>query len=120
MNPRVSSDTLGLAHKDAVFFSIHKFVGGPQTPGLLIAKKSIFQNSVPVVPGGGTVLYVTETEHRYLEVSCQAKVHLQNQDKSRNSYMNSVHYYKATDLFENLLLFFLISVKHFLRSWYQF
>ena len=56
-----------MAHKDAVFFSMHKFLGGPQTPGVLIAKKSLFTNDVPAIPGGGTVLYVTETNHRYLQ-----------------------------------------------------
>ena len=33
MNPVVVGDTEGLAHKDAMFFSMHKFLGGPQTPG---------------------------------------------------------------------------------------
>jgi selenocysteine lyase/cysteine desulfurase len=54
------------AHKDAVFLSPHKFIGGPGTPGLLIAKRALFKNRVPVVPGGGTVMYVNPVEHRYL------------------------------------------------------
>ncbi|MCP3960986.1 MAG: aminotransferase class V-fold PLP-dependent enzyme [bacterium] len=56
-----------LASKDAVFLSPHKFVGGPGTPGVLVAKKSLFSNQVPAVPGGGTVAYVNTEEHRYLE-----------------------------------------------------
>jgi len=55
------------AHKDAVFLSPHKFIGGPGTPGVLVAKKSLFTNRVPSVPGGGTVAYVNPKEHRYLE-----------------------------------------------------
>lgn len=55
------------AHKDAVFLSPHKFIGGPGTPGVLVAKKSLFTNRVPCVPGGGTVAYVNPKEHRYLE-----------------------------------------------------
>ena len=35
------------AYKDAVFFSGHKFLGGPQTPGVLIAKNNLFKNQVP-------------------------------------------------------------------------
>lgn len=36
MNPLVTSQNEeGLAKKDAVYFSGHKFVGGPQTPGIL-------------------------------------------------------------------------------------
>jgi selenocysteine lyase/cysteine desulfurase len=57
----------GLDYKDAVFLSPHKFIGGPGTPGLLIARRELFTNRVPVVPGGGTVLYVNPSEHRYLD-----------------------------------------------------
>ncbi|HUG41202.1 MAG TPA: aminotransferase class V-fold PLP-dependent enzyme [Longimicrobiales bacterium] len=56
-----------LDHKDAVFLSPHKFVGGPGTPGVLLAKRALFHNRVPGRPGGGTVDYVTETYHRYIE-----------------------------------------------------
>ena len=65
------SDTDGegasLSYKDAIFISPHKFIGGPGTPGLLIARKALFKNSVPSVPGGGTVSYVNAFEHRYLD-----------------------------------------------------
>jgi selenocysteine lyase/cysteine desulfurase len=55
-----------LAGKDAIFLSPHKFVGGPGTPGVLVAARRLFTNAVPVVPGGGTVTYVNAEEHRYL------------------------------------------------------
>lgn len=55
-----------LAHKDAVFISPHKFIGGPQTPGVLVVKRGLLRNTVPACPGGGTVAYVNESEHRYL------------------------------------------------------
>ncbi len=55
------------AYKDAIFVSPHKFIGGPGTPGLLIAKRHLFQNTVPAMPGGGTVVYVSAAEHRYNE-----------------------------------------------------
>ena len=54
-----------LDYKDAVFLSPHKFVGGPGTPGVLIAKRRLFHNRVPSRPGGGTVDFVTESYHRY-------------------------------------------------------
>lgn len=54
-----------LAYFDAVFISPHKFVGGPGTPGLLVARRELFTNRVPVVPGGGTVTYVNSVEHDY-------------------------------------------------------
>ena len=53
-------------HLDAVFVSPHKFIGGPGTPGVLAARRELFTNSVPAVPGGGTVAYVNPTEHRYV------------------------------------------------------
>ncbi|MDP6945326.1 MAG: aminotransferase class V-fold PLP-dependent enzyme, partial [Myxococcota bacterium] len=55
-----------LVYKDAIFLSPHKFIGGPGTPGILVAKKHLFDNAVPAMPGGGTVAYVNPDEHRYL------------------------------------------------------
>ena len=51
---------------DAVFLSPHKFIGGPGTPGILIARRALLANSVPDMVGGGTVAYVNPLEHRYL------------------------------------------------------
>ena len=51
---------------DAVFVSPHKFIGGPGTPGVLVVRRELLDNRVPDVPGGGTVMYVNQTEHRYL------------------------------------------------------
>jgi selenocysteine lyase/cysteine desulfurase len=51
---------------DAVFLSVHKFLGGPRSPGLLVASRQLFSNRVPVEPGGGTVLYTSPDEHVYL------------------------------------------------------
>jgi selenocysteine lyase/cysteine desulfurase len=65
MNPRGGPDA-DLAYKDAIFVSPHKFIGGPGTPGLLVAKRQLFKNRVPAVPGGGTVAYVNTEEHSYL------------------------------------------------------
>lgn len=40
---------------DAIFFSPHKFLGGPGTPGVLIFNSKLYHNRVPDLPGGGTV-----------------------------------------------------------------
>ena len=53
--------------KDAVFLSPHKFIGGPSTPGVLVARRELLTNSVPDVVGGGTVLFVNAQTHHYLE-----------------------------------------------------
>ncbi|MGH7540580.1 MAG: aminotransferase class V-fold PLP-dependent enzyme, partial [Gemmatimonadota bacterium] len=39
----------------------------PGTPGVLVARRELFRNRVPVVPGGGTVWYVNPSEQRYLD-----------------------------------------------------
>ncbi|XP_033110209.1 uncharacterized protein LOC117111409 [Anneissia japonica] len=66
MNPVTSNP--GLAYKDAIFLSPHKFVGGVETPGILIAKKRLFRNPVPTDGGGGgSVFFVTRESHRYLQ-----------------------------------------------------
>ena len=55
------------SYKDAIFLSPHKFIGGPSTPGVLVARRELFHNRVPAVPGGGTVAYVNPNEHVYLD-----------------------------------------------------
>ncbi len=67
MNMRDDETDGDLVYKDAIFISPHKFVGGPGTPGILVAKRHLFKNRVPAVPGGGTVSYVSSDHHRYLE-----------------------------------------------------
>jgi len=61
------ADDAALDTKDAVFISPHKLIGGPGTPGILVARRDLFRNRVPTVPGGGTVAYVNPTEHVYLD-----------------------------------------------------
>jgi selenocysteine lyase/cysteine desulfurase len=56
-----------MADKDAVFLSPHKFAGGPQTPGVLVLRRELMTNRVPVVPGGGTVAFVDPVGHKYLD-----------------------------------------------------
>lgn len=42
---------------DAIYFSPHKFLGGPGSPGVLIFHKKLYTNRSPDQPGGGTVLW---------------------------------------------------------------
>ena len=57
----------GLTNKDAIFMSAHKVIGGPSTPGILVAKRQLFDKKVPVAPGGGSVHFVSKTQQRYYE-----------------------------------------------------
>jgi len=66
MAPHRPGPDADLDTKDAVVLSPHKFIGGPGTPGVLIARRDLFRNRVPTAPGGGTVLYVNQSEHIYL------------------------------------------------------
>jgi selenocysteine lyase/cysteine desulfurase len=52
---------------DAMVLSPHKLIGGPSTAGVLVLRRSLMTNRVPDVPGGGTVAYVNDVEHRYLD-----------------------------------------------------
>ena len=61
-----SSGSAAGDHLDAVFISTHKFIGGPGTPGLLVARRDLFKNRVPGIPGGGTVAYVNSDHHVYV------------------------------------------------------
>jgi selenocysteine lyase/cysteine desulfurase len=40
---------------DAIYFSPHKFLGGPGSSGVLVFNKALYQNQVPDAVGGGTV-----------------------------------------------------------------
>jgi selenocysteine lyase/cysteine desulfurase len=44
-----------LCQLDAIFFSPHKFLGGPGSAGVLIFSKELYKNDIPDNPGGGTV-----------------------------------------------------------------
>ena len=55
-------------HLDAVFFSPHKFLGGPGSSGILVFCPKLYCNRVPDNPGGGTVDWTNPWgEHKYLD-----------------------------------------------------
>lgn len=64
--PYVPIDMQGSApgeHADAIFLSTHKFIGGPECSGLLVARRELFRTRTPERPGGGTVDYVVGSGH---------------------------------------------------------
>ena len=52
-----------LSRLDAVFVSTHKFPGGPEGSGVLVAHRDLFRTRTPERPGGGTVDYVSGCRH---------------------------------------------------------
>ena len=56
------------SYLDAIFFSPHKFLGGPGTSGVLVFNKNLYKNNVPDCPGGGTVSWTNPWgEHKYID-----------------------------------------------------
>ena len=63
MHPQKESQRL-----DAIFFSPHKFLGGPGSSGVLVFCKKLYKNRIPDHPGGGTVLWTNPWgEHSYFD-----------------------------------------------------
>jgi selenocysteine lyase/cysteine desulfurase len=54
------------SYLDAIFFSPHKFLGGPGTSGILIFNEKIYRTDLPpTTAGGGTVSYVGFDTHDF-------------------------------------------------------
>lgn len=63
MHPQKEDEKL-----DAIYFSPHKFLGGPGSTGILIFDKSLYHNRIPDHPGGGTVVWTNPWKvHRYVD-----------------------------------------------------
>lgn len=53
---------------DAIYFSPHKFLGGPGTSGVLVFNTRLYRNRVPDNPGGGTVDWTNPWgQHKYVD-----------------------------------------------------
>lgn len=53
---------------DAIYFSPHKFLGGPGSSGILVFSRHLYSAAVPDQPGGGTVTWTNPwNQHRYHE-----------------------------------------------------
>ena len=75
MNPPAAAAAhASLLAKDAVFFSPHKFPGGPQAAGVLVFKSHLAElyckgtadgRRASVAPGGGSVFFVSRDAHVY-------------------------------------------------------
>lgn len=58
-----ANDPLG--YLDGVYFSPHKFLGGPGSPGVVVFNKRLYHNTTPDDPGGGTVIWTNPWEHAH-------------------------------------------------------
>jgi selenocysteine lyase/cysteine desulfurase len=58
----------GESYFDAVFFSPHKFLGGPGSSGVLVLREEMYRTDLPpTTAGGGTVVYVGFDRQDYSE-----------------------------------------------------
>ncbi len=63
MHPAESMEKL-----DAIFFSPHKFLGGPGSSGIMVFDKSLYKSTAPDQPGGGTVDWTNPWgEYKYVD-----------------------------------------------------
>ncbi len=53
---------------DAIYFSPHKFLGGPGSSGVLVFDSSLYKSTTPDQPGGGTVDWTNPWgEYKYID-----------------------------------------------------
>ena len=63
MHPKKEEQSL-----DAIYFSPHKFLGGPGATGILVFCSSLYDNKIPDNPGGGTVDWTNPWGgHKYVD-----------------------------------------------------
>ena len=63
MHPETEEEYL-----DIIFFSLHKFLGGPGSFGVLVFNKKLYKNTVPDNPGGVTASYTNPWgQHDYFD-----------------------------------------------------
>jgi selenocysteine lyase/cysteine desulfurase len=63
MHPAKDSQRL-----DAIYFSPHKFLGGPGSSGVVVFNRALYQNLIPDQPGGGTVVWTNPWgEHHFYD-----------------------------------------------------
>jgi len=63
----MTMDLAGDTLIDALFFSPHKFPGGPGASGILVIRRDAVRALCPSAPGGGSVSYVSGWAHDYYD-----------------------------------------------------
>lgn len=61
------------AELDAIYFSPHKFLGGPGAAGVLIFNQKLYRNTVPDQPGGGTVVFTNPWQVHHYTISVEQR-----------------------------------------------
>lgn len=81
------------AKLDAIYFSPHKFLGGPSSTGILVFCQSLYDNKIPDNPGGGTVDWTNPWgEHKYYD-SIEAR-----EDGGTPAFLQTIRVAKCIEL----------------------
>lgn len=90
-------------YKDAVYFSMHKFVGGVQTPGVLIAKRVLFRagECYPDGCGGGSVCFVSRKNQVYLQV-CFPSEKLKSSERDEALFYEDINVFNLIVIYTNI------------------
>ncbi len=82
---------------DAIYFSPHKFLGGPGSSGVLIFDSSLYQSEIPDDPGGGTVDWTNPWgEYKYTD-DIETR-----EDGGTPGYLQAIRAALAIELKENM------------------
>jgi selenocysteine lyase/cysteine desulfurase len=82
---------------DAIFFSPHKFLGGPGSSGVLLFNRELYVNKIPDHPGGGTVDWTNPWgEYKYID-NIEAR-----EDGGTPGFLQSIRIALAIKLKENM------------------
>lgn len=84
-------------HLDAIMFSPHKFLGGPGSSGVLVFKKSLYQNETPDHPGGGTVVWTGPFEKHVYKTDIESR-----EDGGTPGFIQAIRIAKAIELKEQM------------------
>lgn len=59
---------------DAIYFSPHKFLGGPGSSGALVFNRDLYHRPIPTVPGGGTFISTSPNHQSYIGYDTVSKI----------------------------------------------
>jgi selenocysteine lyase/cysteine desulfurase len=85
------------AYLDGIYFSPHKFLGGPGSPGIVVFNKRLYHNTTPDDPGGGTVKWTDRWEHAHYVDDIEAR-----EDGGTPAFLGTIRAAMAMDLKEQM------------------
>ena len=85
------------SYLDGIYFSPHKFLGGPGSPGIVVFNKRLYHNTTPDDPGGGTVKWTDRWEHAHYVDDIEAR-----EDGGTPAFLGTIRAAMAMELKEQM------------------